>query len=229
MQQLRPLIALFVLTVTTITASAEHIILAGGPALRKWEDLRVEHERHDRWWANFIRASTLRINEIRKAYGENSKVTWVVYKDGYVSRGKEDGKPYVKWINDLSVKYKAKLIWVKTGGQAMDAINKHPKGTVKTFDYFGHSNKYCFMLDYSAEVMGVSAAYIHQNDLYKLSRGIWDKQAHCQSWGCYTGESMSAVWKQRTGLTLIGANGKTDYAVVGQGKMPAIVGRWVRD
>ena len=28
-------------------------------------------DQHDRWWANFVRASTLRMVEIRKAYGES--------------------------------------------------------------------------------------------------------------------------------------------------------------
>ena len=46
-------------------ASQRHVILCGGPALRKWEDLRVEEDQHDRWWGNFIRASTIRIDEIR--------------------------------------------------------------------------------------------------------------------------------------------------------------------
>ena len=46
-------------------AQAEHVILAGGPSLRRWENLRVPDDQHDRWWANFIRASTLRMEEIR--------------------------------------------------------------------------------------------------------------------------------------------------------------------
>jgi len=53
-------------------ASQRHVILCGGPALRKWEDLRVEADQHDRWWANFIRASTIRIDEIKRAYGDNA-------------------------------------------------------------------------------------------------------------------------------------------------------------
>jgi len=43
----------FLLTlILSSIAQARHIILCGGPALREWEDLRLETQQHDRWWAN---------------------------------------------------------------------------------------------------------------------------------------------------------------------------------
>jgi len=208
-------------------SSANHVILTGGPALRKWEDLRVEVDRHDRWWANFIRASTLRMVEIRTAYGKDAPITWVVVKKPYEKRALEDGKPLVTWINDLAKRRNVKLVWVSTGKEALNAINNHSSRSVKTFDYFGHSNKYCFMLDYSADVMGASTAWIHEKDLSGLKASVFDKKSICRSWGCFTAESMSQVWKNRTGLDLIGAHGKTDYTMVGRGQMPSIIGKWV--
>lgn len=209
-------------------AEKNHVILCGGPALRKWENLRVQSDQHDRWWANFIRGSTLKMVEIRKAYGPNARITWIVYRPGYAARGREDRKPYIKWINNLAAKRNVTLVWVSTGSQAIAAINRHPSRSVATFDFFGHSNKYCFLLDYSCDIIGASRAWIHQNDLGKIRRSIFAKNSYCQSWGCHTGESMSAVWKRATGQTLVGAKGKTDYTVVGKGKMPAINGRWIR-
>ena len=66
-------------------SAQNHLILSGGPALRKWEDLRVKRDQHDRWWANFIRGATLRMVEIRKAYGPDAAITWMVYRPGYVT------------------------------------------------------------------------------------------------------------------------------------------------
>lgn len=209
-------------------ADQKHVILTGGPALRKWENLRTERDRHDRWWANFIRASTLRMVEIRRAYGPDASITWIVYRPGYALRSGEDGKPYTKWINELAARRKVTLRWVSTGSGAISAINNHPSGSVITFDFFGHSNKFCFLLDYSSKVMGVSKAWIHQNDLTKIKRRIFAKNAQCQSWGCHTGESMSAVWERSTGKRMIGVRGKTNYEVVGQGRMPTVSGHWVR-
>jgi hypothetical protein len=212
-----------------MTAKAEeHVILCGGPSLPKWENLRVDGERHDQWWANFIRASTLRMVEIRRAYGKDAKLVWIVYKDGYILRGREDGKPYTTWINEQAAKRNCQLIWVNTGSEAIRALNSRPTRSVRTFDYFGHSNRHCFMLDYGSEVMAVCKAWIHENDIHKVRRNIFAEHAICQSYGCHSGESMSAFWNKSLGIRLIGANGKTDYAVVGQGRLPTVSGRWVR-
>lgn len=217
------------LSLTGFASAAEnHVILTGGPALRKWENLRVKSDQHDRWWANFIRASTLRMVEIRRAYGPDAKITWVVYRPGYVARGSEDGKPYTTWIGEQASKRNVTLRWVSSGSSAISAINNHPSKSVVTFDFFGHSNKFCFLLDYSCYIMGVSKAWIHQDDLGKIRRSIFAKNAQCQSWGCHTGESMSGVWKRQTGKTLIGVRGKTNYEMVGRGQMPSVSGSWVR-
>jgi hypothetical protein len=214
----------------TVTAPAEeHVILCGGPSLRKWENLRVDGERHDKWWANFIRASTLRMVEIRRAYGKEAQLVWIVYREGYQLRGREDGKPYTTWIQEQATKRNCKLIWVNTGGEAIRALNSRPTGGIRTFDYFGHSNRHCFMLDYGSEVMAVSKAWVHEDDLSQIRRSIFAQNAICQSYGCHTGESMSSIWNRHLGSArLIGASGKTDYAVVGQGRLPTVSGRWIR-
>lgn len=223
---MKALLLLLFLSFTAPLLAQEHVILCGGPACRKWENYRVEKDRHDRWWANFVRASTMRMDELRKAYGNSITITWIVYKDGYVSRGREDGKPYTTWIAEQAAKRNAKLIWISSGPQAIAAINA--RSNITTFDFFGHSNRYCFMLDYGSDVMAVSQAWIHEKDLGKIRRGAFAKNASCQSWGCHTGESMSAVWKSRFGFPLIGAKGKTDYSALSFGRLPTVSGNWVR-
>ncbi len=206
----------------------EHVILCGGPALRKWENLRIEGERHDKWWANFIRASTLRMAGIRLREGRQAKLIWIVYRPGYLTRAREDGKPYTTWIQEQATKRNCTLIWVNSGPQAIAAINSRPRRSITTFDFFGHSNRYAFLLDYSNAIMAISKAWIHERDLGKLRRWVFAKGAVCQSFGCHTGESMSKVWRRRVGVRLIGADGKTDYSMVGQGRLPTVSGSWVR-
>jgi hypothetical protein len=99
---------------------------------------------------------------------------------------------------------------------------------VQTFDYFGHSNKYAFMFDYGSEIMAVSNAWLHERDIPRLKSSIFARNAHCKSWGCHTGQSMSKVWKNHLGIPLEGANGKTVYTLVGQGTMPIGYGGWAR-
>lgn len=209
-------------------ARAEHVILTGGPALRKWEDLRAPEDRHDRWWANFIRASTLRMVEIRKAYGGEAEIVWIVHRPGYRTRAAEDGEPYTTWIPDLARKRDVTLIWIDSNATLFQALNSRPRGSVQTFDYFGHSNKYCFMLDYGNEIMAASTVWLHEDDLGRIKSSIFAPNAYCKSWGCHTGESMTQVWKRKLGVPLEGAVGPTDYTVVGQAVMPVVQGRWAR-
>lgn len=223
---MKHLVFVLFLTLGLPLFAKEHVILCGGPASRKWENLRVKKDRHDRWWANFIRASTMRMDEIRKSYGPSAKITWIVYKKGYIRRGREDGKPYTTWITEQAAKRKARLVWINTGNQAISAINA--RSDIMTFDFFGHSNRFCFMLDYGSDVMAVSQCWIHERDLGRIRGRAFNKNALCQSWGCHTGESMSAVWKRKVGNTLIGAKGKTDYTALSFGKMPTVSGNWVR-
>jgi hypothetical protein len=212
----------------TAWSHAEHVIVAGGPALRRWENLRVSEDQHDRWWANFIRASTLRMDEIRRAQGVGAKLVWFVYQPGYQTRGREDGKPYTTWIAEQAKKRGATLVWFSGTGEFIKALNARPRGSIQTFDFFGHSNRHAFMFDYGNDIMAASTAWLHERDLPRIKSSIFDSNAYCKSWGCHTGQSMSAVWKRATGVPLEGAKGATDYTVVGQGKMPAVRGSWAR-
>jgi hypothetical protein len=209
-------------------AEADHLIIAGGPALRRWENLRLPEDQHDRWWANFIRASTLRMDELRKAYGPGARIVWIVHQRSYQARGREDGQPYTTWIAEQAAKRKASLIWVNSQGDLIRAINNQPRGSIQTFDFFGHSNRHAFMLDYGSEVMAASACWLHERDLPRIKASVFDRNAYCKSWGCHTGESMSQVWRRAIGIHLEGARGKTLYYSVGQGQMPTIDGSWAR-
>jgi hypothetical protein len=219
------LISLFLLIQA---GNAEHVIVCGGPALRKWENYRVTDDQHDRWWANFVRASTLRMAEIRLAYGRDAALVWLVYRPGYEARGREDGKPYTNWIAEQAAKRGATLIWFSSGGDYISKINSRPRGSVQTFDYFGHSNKFAFLFDYGSDIMAASTAWLHEREIPRLKSSIFAGNAYCKSWGCHTGASMSSVWKRHMGIALEGANGKTVYIQVGQGQMPTGYGGWVR-
>jgi hypothetical protein len=220
-------LALFSLFALLSQASADHVIMTGGPALRDWENLRVPQDQHDRFWGNFVRASTLRMVEIRKAYGESAPIVWIVYRPGYQDRGKEDRKPYTTWIPELARKRNVTLVWVDSTSSAISSLNNRPRGSIQTFDYFGHSNKHCFMLDYGSSIMAACTAWIHERDLSRINRSIFAKDAYCKSWGCHTAQSMSGIWKSRLGVTLEGAKGKTDYTAISRGQLPIGEG-WVR-
>ena len=189
--------------------AAEYVILSGGPALRKWEDLRHVGEQHDRWWGNFVATAVTRAKEIKKAQPE-LQVTWLVYTPAYSRRTAADKKPLTSYIMEKS-KYGIKVVPFSNGGDVINYLNGRARGSITGFEYFGHSNKFCFMFDYSSEIYGVSTAWLHQNDLKRLRGSVFASNAYCQSWGCHTAEAMSDEWKRVTGVWLVGAIGKTDY------------------
>ncbi|MDB6116951.1 MAG: hypothetical protein JWO08_732 [Verrucomicrobiaceae bacterium] len=213
---MRHLIALLILLGFSLSAYAdqnEYIIVSGGPALRKWEDLRRNGEQHDRFWGNFIRTARARIEELQKAQ-PGIAITWMVYQDAYTRRSIEDKRSVNALVESVRDKFKVKLVWFHSGDEVINYINNGSnrwRTKVSGFEYFGHSNKFCFMFDYSSDVYGVSTSWLHQRDLRRIHSSAFASNAYCHSWGCHTGEAMSAEWKKATGLWMIGASGKTDY------------------
>lgn len=225
----RLLVAVALLLGGTGISQAVHVVMCGGPALMRWEGLRIKPERHDNWWANFVRASTIRISHIRQA-DPKANITWIVYRPAYVTRSREDGKPYTKWIEDLASKYKVKLAWVNTADQAIKSLNASPRfrgDFVQSFYYFGHSNCYALMLDYGNDVMAVSTEWIHESDLNRINRSLFTSLSECRSYGCYTGASMSGWWKRILGVPLWGNMESTRYGPVSNGFLPEGLGKWV--
>ncbi len=212
--------ALLVLGFATLSPSkasaqerGEYIIVSGGPSLRKWEDLRAPGTQHDRWWGNFVRPARVRIEGIQKQ-DPNAMITWLVYAPAYARRSSEDNRSLTELVESVRDKFRVRLVWFTTGADVINYINNgqnRSRTKIVSFEYFGHSNKYCFMFDYSNFIYGASKGWLHQNELGKIRRGAFSKNAFCKSWGCHTGESMSTVWRKATGITMIGANGKTDY------------------
>lgn len=197
------------------SAQSEYIIVSGGPALRQWENLRRPGESHDHWWGNFARTARVRIEEIQKQQPPGTIITWLVYRDSYLRRSAEDKQPLTTNVESVRDKYKIQLVWFRTGDDVINYVNNgmNRRSTkVSGFEYFGHSNKFCFMFDYSSDIYGVSSSFLHEADLRRLNRSAFAKNAYCQSWGCHTGESMSALWKKATGVPMKGAFGKTDYS-----------------
>lgn len=192
----------------------EYVIVSGGPALRKWENLRRPGEQHDRWWGNFIRPARMRIQEIQ-AQEPDALITWLVYRKAFVSRSAEDKRSLVELVKSVRDKFHVRLVWFNTGDDVIAYLNSgQPRNRVPVcdFEFFGHSNKYCFMFDYSNVIYGASESWLHEKDLGRIHRGVFARDAFCKSWGCHTGESMSRAWRKATGIPMIGAYGKTDYA-----------------
>ncbi len=212
-------------------AQREYILLSGGPSLIEWEKYKAAP--HDNWWGNFIRAARVRIEQIRKERGPDARITWLVYRPGYARRAaRQDQTDLLSNIASVRDKYGVNLVWFDNTSQVINYLNAgQPRDRVKiaNFEFYGHSNKACFMFDYSNEIDSASKVWLHESELGQIHRGIFTRDAFVKSWGCHTGESMSKAWRDATGKRMIGAVGKTNYADGHlRGWIPALSagGRW---
>ena len=211
-------LTMLALSATVAQAQNEYIICSGGPALRKWEDLRQRSQQHDRWWGNFVRPARVRMQELQRTQPKGTIITWLVYRDSYLRRAGEDRDPLTSHVESVQRTYGINLVWFRSQAELINYINRgggsvsRGRSKISGFEFFGHSNKYCFLFDYSSEVYAASTVWLHENDLSGINRSAFARGAYCQSWGCHTGESMSKAWKRATGVPMIGAIGKTDYS-----------------
>lgn len=209
-------------------SDGEYIIIAGGVSLYKWEKYKAQP--HDNWWMNFIRASRIRIQQIQ-AQDPNAQIAWFVYKPSYVERAKVEKNDLISHIESVRDAFQVKLIFFDKTSQLIDYLNAgQPRDQVKirNLEFFGHSNKACWMFDYSNNLDSASKCWLHEDDLKQIRRGIFTRDALVKSWGCHTGESMHRKWKSATGVPMWGAIGKTQYMTDELPILSSASGRWVK-
>jgi len=207
----------------------EYIIVCGGPTLMKWEKWKAPVFQRDLWWMNFIRAARIRIQQLEEQGVPNTKITWFVYQPSYLSRSREEGKDLVSIITSVRDAYKVNLKFFSRTQQLLDYLNNgKPRSQVKIadFEYFGHSNKACFLFDYSNSIDSASKVWLHENELARLNPGIFARNAFAKSWGCHTGESMSQQFRRVTGVPMWGAVGKSQYQTHDLPTLASPTGRW---
>ena len=211
--------------VDPVPTGGEYIVIVGGVSLMEWEKFKAQP--HDNWWANFVRASRIRIEQIKTA-NPNQQITWLVYRPAYLNRSRQDSKDYSSLITSVRDAFGIKLMWFDSASQVINYLNTRSQGKINRFEYFGHSNKACFMFDYSNVIDSGSKCWLHESELGKINRGLFTSDALVRSWGCHTGESMSAKWRAATGSSMWGLIGKSQYMTDELPVPASISGHWVK-
>jgi hypothetical protein len=231
---MRPLIALLFLAVLgaihATAQSREDIVLTGGPALRFMEHGKGDVS-HDVYWFNFVDASTIRLKELKDQAKAGELVTWLVYRPAYAARSHEMGLDLLAQLQQKAKALGVNLVWFNSKEELIAYLNKgldRDRIKIGDFDYFGHSNKACFLFDYSNTIDTMSIAWLHVKDLGKIDGDIFARDATCKSWGCHSAEMYSQWWKSHFGVPLTGAIGKTDFAHGGLPQLSNSDGKWAQ-
>ena len=206
----------------------EYVLVVGGVSLHLWEKWKAAP--HDGWWMNFVRAARIRVNEIQ-ATNPAADITLLVYRPAYQSRGAQDGRDYLSDIRSVQQAYKLRLIFFDRTSEMTAYLNGGQDRRSKPIcdlEYFGHSNKACWMFDYSNNIDSASKVWLHEKDLLQIHRGVFAKNAYVKSWGCHSGESFSKKFASATGGKMIGAKGKTQYMDEELPILSTAGGYWIR-
>src|SRR5947208_12421330 len=135
---------------TTLSdAQKEYIILTGGVSLWQWEKYKAAP--HDNWWMNFVRASRIRMQQIQTE-DPNAQITWLVYKPAYLARAKQEKNDLISHIETVRDTFHVKLIFFEKADEVINYLNygqNRDQVKIADFEFFGHSNKACWMFDYS--------------------------------------------------------------------------------
>jgi len=217
------------LVCTSSWGASEHIVISGGPALRKWE--KSKERTHDVFWGNFVESAIIRLAELKSKAQPGDQIGWLVFKPGYVARSREERKDLTAIVQEKANAIGVALFWFDTTDQLINYINRgkdRSQFPVASLDFFGHSNKVNWLFDYSNDLDGCSTVFFHTRDLSRLQSSAFAPNAEAKSWGCHSGEYYSQKFFDLTGVKMWGAVGKTDYS---QGGLPVLStqgGRWTQ-
>ena len=207
------------------------VLISGGPALRSFE--KYKKASHDKYWGNFIDSALTRAEELKKDLKPGDEIVWLVFRPSYVSRTTEDQADYLRLIEERGAKVGLTPIYFDNKTQLFTLLRRDgsaEKPKISRLEYFGHSNKKCWMFDYSNRVDGgaLEPLVVHVDDLNRISGSSFTPNAECVSYGCHSGEEFSQRWRMVVGRPMVGAVGKTDYS---DGGMPKLSngkeGSWV--
>ena len=207
-------ITLLALTQTIVQAH-DIILISGGPALRSFEKYRTAS--HDQYWGNFIDSAILRAKELQTTLPPTDKIVWLVFRPSYQRRGQEEKQDYFKILEERGFKAGISPIYFDNKNQLFTLLRRdgsEEKPKISRLEYFGHSNKKCWMFDYSNRVDGgaLEPLVVHVDDLENISGKSFTSDAECISYGCHSGEEFSQRWRMIVGRPMVGAVGKTDYS-----------------
>src|SRR5258706_15278816 len=101
-------------------AGGEYVLLVGGPSMYQWEQYKAYP--HDHWWANFVHAARLRTEQLRAQLGPDAKITWLVYKQGYLDRAAQEHQDLIGFINSVAEKFNLNLIYFRGGDEVINYL-----------------------------------------------------------------------------------------------------------
>ena len=180
-------------------SAGEVLAICGGPALRKWDDLRAQEERCVLPPLAFVRAALFNQSQGVK---NGDAVTLLVYRDGLVRRSAEDREPWTARAQDLVERAEAKLIWVTSSSQVLSYLKL--RGPFRQIDFYGYATPQALLLDYECRISRGSSSWLAAGSFAGSIAGSLVPNGSVKFYPAYTGwkvdfSSLASKFKQRLG------------------------------
>lgn len=121
-------------------------------------------------------------------------------------------------MRDSSVRNGFELIIIRKADQLTPTLNTAQNGQIKLLEYFGHSNKNDFLLEYSSDKPGQSTDCWgkKKDDIAGVNREIFVTGGEANLYGCNLGEDggLAQEMKNKWGLKTIASDYKTDFTTI---------------
>jgi hypothetical protein len=110
------------------------------------------------------------------------------------------------------------LIFIRGANQLTPTLNTAKDDQIKKLEYFGHSNKNDFLLEYSSDIPGISTDSWgkENNDIGGIRKEIFASEGEINLYGCKLGVAggLGQEMKKKWGLKTIASYTTTDYITV---------------
>jgi hypothetical protein len=168
-------------------------------------DQKKEHELVvgcPRWklWLDLCRAPNTKAAFLDEEGNKNEDYFW----DLMMERAKNDG---------------FEVIAFETADELTAKLANFPD-RIASVEYFGHSNRSDFLLDYGIDSRPNAKYHWGKTQAAKISAGRFVNSAYFASYGCYQGEAdgLASAIQKLWYIEAIGSVGKTDYLPIGKGE-----------
>ncbi len=79
-----------------------------------------------------MRAARLRTEQLRAELGPDAKITWLIYRQGYEDRAKQEHQDLISLINSVRDKFNLNLVWFGPGPEVINYLNNgQPRDQMK--------------------------------------------------------------------------------------------------
>lgn len=211
-----------VLFLSSKAGANDGLVICGGPALKKWDDLRPTHERCLLPPRCFVNAAAYDAGKLSSQ--KDANVTFLVYRDSFLRRSLDEKVTYTQEIEVFIAKHKnLKLVWFRSGQELSNYLSSITP--VDFVYYYGYATPNVLVFDYESEISRGSTAWLSIDAFFQAAKGALKEKGVCQLFPAFTGwnadfTGVAQKAKKELGRKLVVPTVQLSYSTDSEAKEP---------